>query len=229
MKPETKFYQYRLDNLLKRHTAKSSELIVATIADKFNPVKELYYFSMSNYCKYPSSKKEEIQSHLKWRGAGVVTNTEKNEQNIDLMTHGRSYDDRHPYLSSSNALIKCGIFAAQTTFTMSSNGDTWRADNKARRRENCCSTGLVEGNATEVMLGYGPREDAASVNCGVGNHDLASSCKNEEIEAYHSLEDNSVAAVIPGEEVQDPSEKQAENNVYLAEFEMEKETMSEAT
>lgn len=87
---------------------------------------------MSNYYKYPSNKKEEIQGHLKWRGGGVATSTEKNEQfpvaceNIDLMTHGRFYDDRHPYLSSSNALMKCGIFAAQTTFTMSSNGDAWR-------------------------------------------------------------------------------------------------------
>ncbi|NWR57680.1 M3K19 kinase, partial [Bucorvus abyssinicus] len=235
MKPVTKFYQYQLDNLLKRHTVKSSDLIVAAISDKFNPVKDLYYLSASNYYEYPSNKKEATQINLKWRGAGVATNTEKNDQfsvaskNIDLTTQGSFYDDRHPYLSSSNALIKCEIFAAQRTFTMSSNRDAWRADNKERRAENCCRTGLVEGNATEVMLDYRPQEDAASANFGLGNHDLDSSCKNEEIEAYHTLEDNSVAGVIPRVEVQDPSEKQTENNVYLSKFEMEKETMSAAT
>lgn len=125
IKPVTKLYQYQLDNLLKRHTEKSSDLIVATISDRFIAVKNLYYFSMSNYCKYPSSKKEEIQSNLKCREADVATDTEMNDQmkyqfsvackNVDLTTQASFYDDSHPYLSSSNALINCGIFTAQTT------------------------------------------------------------------------------------------------------------------
>ncbi|NXF29541.1 M3K19 kinase, partial [Nyctibius bracteatus] len=212
IKPVTKFYQYQLDNLLKRHTEKSSDLIVATISDKFTPVKDLYCFSMSNYFKYPSKKKEEIQSNLKWREADVA---EKNDQmkyqfsvackNVDLMTQVSFHDDSHPNLSSSNALINCG------------------------RAENCCRTDLEEENATEMILDYRPHEGAESVNLVLGHHDLDSSCKNEVTEAYHALEDNSVAAVIPRGEVQDPSGKQTENDVCLSEFEMEKEAMSEAT
>ncbi|KAM6131856.1 mitogen-activated protein kinase kinase kinase 19 [Phoenicopterus ruber ruber] len=238
IKPVTKFYQYQLDNLFKRHTEKSSDLIVATISDKFTPVKDLYFFSISNYCKYPSNKKEEIQSNLKWREADVATNAEKNDQmkyqfsvackNIDLMTQASFYDASHPYLSSSNALINCGIFTAQTTFTMSSNRDASRAGNK-ERTDNCCRTGLEEGNATEMTLDYRPHEDAENVNFVLDNCDLESSCKNEVIEASHALEDNSVAAVIPRVEVQDPSGKQTENTVCLSEFVMEKEAMSEAT
>ncbi|XP_072731147.1 mitogen-activated protein kinase kinase kinase 19 isoform X1 [Ciconia boyciana] len=237
IKPVTKFYQYQLDNLLKRHAEKSSDLIVATISDKFTPVKDLYYFSMSNCYKYPSNKKEEIQSNLKWREADVAT--EKNDQmkyqfsvacrNIDLMTQGSFYDARHPYLSSSNALINCGIFTAQTTFTVSSNRDALRAGNKEERAENSCRTRLEEGNATEMILDYRAHEDAESVNFVLDNHDLDSSCKNEVIEAYHALEDNSVAALIPRAEVQDLSGKQTENDVCLSESEMEKEAMSEAT
>ncbi|NXJ02352.1 M3K19 kinase, partial [Psophia crepitans] len=239
IKPVTKFYQYQLDNLLKRRAEKSSDLIVATLSDKFSPVKDLYYFSMSNYYKYPSNKKEDIQSNLKWREADVAINTEKNDwmkyqfslgcQSIDLMTQASFCDDSHLYWSSSNALMNCGIFTAQTTFTVSSNRDASRAGNKEKRAGNSCRTGLEEGNATEMILGYRPHEDAESANFVRDNHDLASSCKNEEIEAYHALEDNSVAAVIPRVEVQDPSGKQTENNVRLFEFEMEKAAMSEAT
>ncbi|XP_075567544.1 mitogen-activated protein kinase kinase kinase 19 [Pelecanus crispus] len=238
IKPVTKFYQYQLDNLLKRHTEKSSDLIVATIS-KFTPVKDLYYFSTSNYCKYPSNKKEEIQSNLKLREADVATNTGKNDQmkyqfsvpckNIDLMTRASFYDNSHPYWSSSNALINCGIFTAQTTFTVSSNREALRAVHKEKRVENSHRTGLEEGNATEMILDYRTHEDAECANFVLDNHDLDSSCKNEVIEAYHALEDNSVAAVIPRVEVQDPSGKQAENNVCLFEYEMEKEAMSEAT
>ncbi|NXH77343.1 M3K19 kinase, partial [Hydrobates tethys] len=239
IKPITKFYQYQLNNLLKRHAEKSSDMIVATISDKFTPMKDLYYFSMSNYYKFPSNNKEEIQSNLKWREADVATNTEKNDQmkyqfsvackNVDLATQASFYDDSHPYLSSSNALINCGIFTAQTTFTVSSNRDALRAGNKEERVESSCRTGLEEGNATEIILDYRAHEDAESANCVLDNHDLDSSCKNEVIEAYHALEDNSVAAVIPGVEVQDPSGEQTENNVCLFESEMEKEAMSEAT
>ncbi|XP_009583046.1 PREDICTED: mitogen-activated protein kinase kinase kinase 19 [Fulmarus glacialis] len=239
IKPVTKFYQYQLDNLLKRHTEKSSDVIVATISDKFTPVKDLYYFSMSNYCKYPSNKKEEIQSNLKWREADVATNTEKNDQmkyqfsvackNVDLTTQASFYDDSHPYLSSSNALVNCGIFTAQTTFTVSSNREALRAGNKEKRVENSCRTGLEEGNATEIILDYRAHEDAESANCVLDNHDLDSSCKNEVIEAYHALEDNSVAAVTPRVEVQDPSGEQTENVICLFESEMEKEATSEAT
>ncbi|NXG86869.1 M3K19 kinase, partial [Stercorarius parasiticus] len=239
VKPVTEFYQYQLDKLLKRHTEKSSELIVATVSDKLTPVKDLYYFSMSNCYKYPSNKKEEIQSNLKWREADVATNTEKNDRmkyqfsvackNIDFMTQASFYDGSHPYLSSSNALINCGIFAAQTTLKMSSNRDALRAGDEERRAKNCCRTGLEEGNATEMILDYRPHEDAESANFVLDIHDLDSSCKTEMREAYHALGDYSLAAVIPRVEVQDPSRKQTENNVCLSGFQMEKEAMSEAT
>ncbi|XP_074684329.1 mitogen-activated protein kinase kinase kinase 19 [Strix aluco] len=236
IKTVTTFYQYQLDNLLKRHTEKSSDLMVATLPDKFTPMKDLYYFSKNNYYKYPSNKKEEVQSNLKWREA---TNTEKNDQmkyqlsvackNVDLMIQASFYDDSCPYLSSSNALINRGIFTAQTTITMSSNRDASRAGNKERRAETCCRTGLEEGNATEMILDYRPHEDAESANFVLDNHDLDSSCKNEVIEAYCALEDNSVAAVFARVEEQDPSGKQTEKSVYLSVFETEKEAMSEAT
>ncbi|NXY68557.1 M3K19 kinase, partial [Glareola pratincola] len=239
IKPVTQFFQYQLDKLLKKDTEKSSDLIVATVSDKLTPVKDLYYFSMSDYYKYPSSKKEEIESNLKWREADVTTSTEKNDQmeyqfsvackNIDLMTQASFDDDSHPYLSSGNALINCGIFIAQTTLTMSRDRDALRAGDEERREKNCCRTGLEKGNATEMILDYRPDEDAESMNSVLDNHDLESSCKNEVTEACHALEDNSVAAVIPRVEVQDPSGKQTENNVCLSEFEMEKEAMSEAT
>ncbi|KAM9012024.1 mitogen-activated protein kinase kinase kinase 19 isoform 2-T2 [Ara ararauna] len=238
IKTVTKFYHYQLDNLLKRLTEKSSDLIVATISDEFTPVKDLYYFSMSNYYKYPSNEKEEIQRNLKWREADVATRTEKNDQmkyqllvackNIDLMTQD-SFCDSHPYLSSSNALINCGIFTAQTTFAMSSNRDASGARNEKRRREGRCTSGPEEENATEVIVDYRLREDAESANFVLGNHDLDSSCKNEVIEAYHALGDNSVVAGITRVEVQVPSGKQTENNVCLSEFEMEKEALSETT
>ncbi|KAM9630931.1 LOW QUALITY PROTEIN: mitogen-activated protein kinase kinase kinase 19, partial [Morphnus guianensis] len=186
VKPVTKFYQYQLDNLLKKHTEKSSDLIVATISGRFTPVKDLYYFSMSNYCKYPSNKKEEIQSNLKCREADVATNTEVNDQikNVDLITQASFYDDSHPYLSSSNALINCEIFTAQTTLTMSSNRDALRAANKERRADNCCRTGLEGGNATEMILDYRPHEDAESANFVPDNHYLDSSCKNEFVSEF---------------------------------------------
>ncbi|NXL56142.1 M3K19 kinase, partial [Chordeiles acutipennis] len=236
IKPVTKFYQYQLDSVLKRHTEKSSDLIVATISDEFSPVKDLYYCMSS--CKYPSNKKEEIQSNFQWKEADVATSTEKNDQmkyqfsvackNVDLMTQASFYGS-HPYLTSSNALINCGIITAQTIFTMSSNSDASRAGNQERRAENCCRTGLEEGNTTEITLDCRPYKDAESENFVLDSHDLDCSCKNEVIEAYHALEDNSRAAVIPRVEVQDPSGKQTENNVCLSEFEMEKEAMSEAT
>ncbi|NXV72547.1 M3K19 kinase, partial [Atlantisia rogersi] len=239
IKPVTKFYQYQLDNLLKRHAGKSSDLIVATISDQLTPVKDLYYFSMSNYYKYPSNKKEDIQSNFKWRKADVVTNTEDNDQlkykflvackSIDLMTQASFCDESHPYLSSSNTLINCGIFTAQTTFTVSSNSDASRAGNKEKRTGNSCRTGLEGEDATETTLGYKPHEDAESVNFVLDNHDLDFACKNEVLEAYCVLEDNSVAAVIPTVEVQGPSAKQMENHVCLYKSEMEKEATSEAT
>ncbi|NXK29076.1 M3K19 kinase, partial [Arenaria interpres] len=237
IKPVTKFYQYQLDKPLQSHTERSSDLIVATISGKFTPAKDLYYFSMSNYPKCPSHEKEEIQSNLKWREAEEATDT--NDQmkyqfsvackNIALMTHASFCDDSHPSLSSGNALINCGIFPAQKTFTMSSDGDASRAGDEEGRAENCCTTGLEKGSATEVILDYRPHEDAESTDFVLDNSDLESSCKNEVIETYHALKDNSVAVVILGVEVQDPSGKQREHNVCLSEFEMEKEAMSEAT
>ncbi|NXY44064.1 M3K19 kinase, partial [Ceuthmochares aereus] len=239
IKPVTKCYQYGLENVLKRHIEKSSDMIEATISAKFTPVKDLYCFSMSDYFKYPSNKKEEIQSNLKWREADVATNTEMNDQmnyqfsvaceNIDFMTQAIFYDDSHPYWSSSNALKNYGIFTAQTTSTVPSNRNARRVGDKEERAKNSCKTGLEEGNATETILDYRPHEDAGSVNFVLDNHGLDSSYKNEVIEAYHALEDNSVVAVTSSVEVQYPSEKQTENNVCLSEQEMKKEAMSEAT
>ncbi|NWV33864.1 M3K19 kinase, partial [Grantiella picta] len=238
IKPVTKFYQYQLDNLLKRHGEKSPELIMATISDKSTPVKDLCYFSMSNCDKYPIHKKEEIQSHLKWREADVSVHTENEQvkfqcsvvcENIDVTTKARFCDQSYPHLSSSNALVNCGIFTAQTTFTVSSNSNASRAGNKENRAENCCSTALEKGNATEMILDYRSREEAESANFVLYNHDLDSSCKNEVIEAYQALQDSSVVAVIPRGYVQDPSGKQSENHVCLSESETEKETMSETT
>ncbi|XP_069717917.1 mitogen-activated protein kinase kinase kinase 19 [Phaenicophaeus curvirostris] len=239
IKPVTNCYQYRLENVLKSHAEKSSDLIVATISAEFTPVKDLYCFSMRDYCKHPSSEKEEIQSNLKWREADVATNTEKSDQmnyqfsvaceNIDFMTQAVFYDDSHPYWSSSNGLKNYGIFTAQSTSTVPSNSKALRVGDKEERAKNSCKTGLEEGNATETILDYRPHEDAGSVNFVLDNHDLDSSCKNEVIEAYHALEDNSVVAVSPRVEVQDPSGKQTENNICLSEYEMVKEAMSEAT
>ncbi|XP_008940642.1 PREDICTED: mitogen-activated protein kinase kinase kinase 19, partial [Merops nubicus] len=232
LKTVTEFYQ--LDSLLKRHTEMSSNLILATISDKFTPVTDLYYFCMSNYYKDPRNKKEGIQSNLKWREADAVTDTDRNDQmkyqfsvackNADLMTQASYYDNSHPCLSSNNPLINCGIFTAQT-FTMSSNRDALR-DGKKERRAESCRTGLEEGKPIEMMLDYRPHEDAESVNFELDSDDLNSSCKTEVTEA---LGDNSVAAVIPRKELQDPSGKQTENNICPSEFEMEKEAMSEAT
>ncbi|NXB96010.1 M3K19 kinase, partial [Vidua chalybeata] len=239
IKPVTKFYQYQLDNLLNRHSEKSSELIMATISGKFTPVKDLYYFSINNCDKCPNNQKEEIQSHLKWREADVAIPTEKKNQvkfqcsvvceNIDLLTQARFWDQSHPLLSSSNALVSCGMFTAQTAFTVSSSSKASRAGNKQNGAENCCSTDQEEENATDLMLDYKPQEDAESANLVLYNQDLASSCKNEVIEAYQALEDNSVVAVIPRVEVQDPSGKQSGNQVCLSESEIEREAMSEAT
>ncbi|NXN17790.1 M3K19 kinase, partial [Indicator maculatus] len=234
--PVTKFSQYRLGKLLKRHAEKSSHLIVTTISDKFTPVKDLYYFNMSNYFKYPSNKKEESQSNLKWREADTATNTEGNDQvkyqfsvackNVDLMAQAGFCDYNHAYLSSSNPLINCGIFTVQATFTMSSNRDASGACNKERRAENCCRTALEGGNAGEMILDYSPREDAESESFLLDNHDLDSSCKIEVIEA---LGDNSIDAETPRVEVKDHTGNQTENSISLSEFEREKETMSEVT
>ncbi|NWX15352.1 M3K19 kinase, partial [Aegotheles bennettii] len=238
IKAVAKFYQYQLANPLRRHTDKSSDLIVAAISDKLAPVRDLYYFSMSNHYKHSSNKKEEIKSNLKWREAAVATSTEKDDQvkyqfsvackNIDLTTQASFHDDSHPYWGSSSALINCGMFTAQTTFTMSINRDASRAGSK-ERVENCCRTGIEEGKATEMIKSYRPCGGAETMNFVLDNQDLDSSCKTEVTESYHALEDNSVAAVIPRAEVQDPSGKQIENNVCLSDFQMKTEAMSEAT
>ncbi|NXC00227.1 M3K19 kinase, partial [Orthonyx spaldingii] len=233
VKPVTKFYQYQLHHLLKRHGEKSSELIMATISDKFTPVKDLYYLSMSNCDKYPNHKKGEIQSHLKWREAALAIHTGKDQvkfqcsvvcENISLLPQARFWDESHSFLSSSNALVNCGVL----TITVPSNSDASRAGNEQNRAENCCSTDLEEENAAERILGYRPHKEAESANLVLYNHGLDSSCKNGVIEAHQALEDNSVVAIISRVEAQDPSGKQSENQVCLSEFEMEKEAMAEA-
>ncbi|NXP83388.1 M3K19 kinase, partial [Ramphastos sulfuratus] len=235
-----KLSQYWLGKLLKRHAGKLSCLIMATISDKFTPAKDLYYFSMSNYYKYPSKKKERSQRNLKWREADAATNTEENDQmkyqfsvackNVDLMTQAGFYDGSHPYMSSTNPLINCRILIAQTTFTMSSNSNASGAGNEERRAEDCCRTNaLGEENVREMILSYRPCEDAESENFVLINHDLNSSCKSEVIEAQHALENNSVAAVIPRVQVKDPTGKETEKKNCLSEFEREKEAMSEVT
>ncbi|NXM64945.1 M3K19 kinase, partial [Illadopsis cleaveri] len=238
IKPITKFYQYQLDNLLNRHSEKSLELIMATISDQFTPVKDLYFFSINNCDKYPNNKKEEIQRHLKWREADAATRTEKKNQvkfqcsvvceNMDL-TQARFWDECHPHLSSGNALVNCGMFTAQTTFTESRNSNASRVGNKQNRAEDCCSIGLEEEDAAEMIVDYKPQEDAESANFVLCNQDLDSSCRKEVIEAYQALEDNSVVAAVPRVEVQDPSGKQSENPVCLSEPETDKVAMSEAT
>ncbi|XP_017934376.3 mitogen-activated protein kinase kinase kinase 19 [Manacus vitellinus] len=237
IKSVTKLYYNQLDNLFKRHSEKSSDLIVATISDKVTPAEDLYCFSMRNCSKYPSKKKEGVQSHLGWREAAVGAHADRNEQvefqcsvvceNTDPVSQAGLCDDGHPHLSSSDVLVSCG--RAQTTFTMSSSSDASRAGNEQRATENCCSTGPEEGDAAEMVLDCAPCEGAESANSVLGSHDVDPSCENEVAEAYHALEDNSVVAVIPTVEVQDPSGKQTENCVCLSESEMEKEEMSEAT
>ncbi|XP_030808135.1 mitogen-activated protein kinase kinase kinase 19 [Camarhynchus parvulus] len=236
IKPVPKFYQYQLDNLLNRHSEKSSELIMAPISDK-----DLYYFSINNCDEYLNNKKEEIQSHFKWREADVGIYTEKKNQvrfqcsvvceNINLLSQARFWDQSRPLLSSGSALVNCSMFTAQTAFTVSSNSNASRAGKKQNRAENCCGTGLEGENATEMMLDYKQKMlgDAESASFVLYNQDLDSSCKNEVIEAYQAVEDNSVVTVIPRVEVQDPSGKQSENQVCLSESEIEKEAMLEAT
>ncbi|NXK87842.1 M3K19 kinase, partial [Formicarius rufipectus] len=235
----TKFYHHQLDSLLKRHSEKTSGLIVATVSDLFTPARDLYYFSMRNCYKHLNDTQEGIQSHLKWREADGGAHTERNGQgkiqcsvvceNMDLMSQARLCEDSHPYLSSSDALVNSGVFTAQTTVAVASSSNAPRAGSKRRGAENCCVAGLGEGNAAEMALDCTPREGAGSANFLPDNHDLHPSCKNEVLEAYHALEDNSVVAVIPREGVQDPPGKQTENHVCPSEFEMEKEATPEAT
>ncbi|XP_067993923.1 mitogen-activated protein kinase kinase kinase 19 [Melanerpes formicivorus] len=237
--PVTKFSQYQLGKLLKRHAEKLSHLIVATISGKFTPVKDLYYFSTSNYFKYPSNKKEESQNNLKWREADAATNTEEKDhvkyhfpvacKNIDLMAQAGFCDYSHAYLSSGNPLINCGIFTAQAAFTTSNNSNASGACNKERRAENCCRNALEGGNAREMILDYSLCEDAKSENFILDNRDLGSSCKIEVMEAHRALGDNSIAAVIPRVEVKDHAGKQTENSICLSDFEREKEALSEVT
>ncbi|NXS25793.1 M3K19 kinase, partial [Pomatostomus ruficeps] len=237
VKPVTKLYHYQLDNLLKRRGEKSSELITATISGKLTPVKDLQYFSMRNCDKYPNNKQEEIQSRLKWREADVGIHTGREDQvkfqcsvvcqNIDL-AQASCWDGSQSFSSSSNALVNCGVFTAQTV-TVSSNSDASRAGNTQNTAESCSHTALGEANAAEMILDYEPHKEAERANFVLYNHGLDSLCKNEVTEAYQALEDNSVGAVIPRVEVQDPSRKQSENQVCLSESETEKEAMAEAT
>ncbi|XP_071418438.1 mitogen-activated protein kinase kinase kinase 19 [Pithys albifrons albifrons] len=239
IKPGTKFYHHQLDSLLKRHSEKSSDLMVATISDQFTPARDLYYFSMRNCYRHPNNTKEGIQSCLKWREADAGAHTERNDQlkfqssvvceNMDLMGQVRPCGDSHPLLSSGDALVKGGVFTAQTALTVSSSSNASRAGGRQTGAESCCSTGLQEGSAAEMVLDCTPHEGAESANFVLDSHDLDPSCKNEMIEAYHALEDNSVVAVILRVEVQDASGKQMENHVCPSECEMVKEAMSEAT
>ncbi|NXL88671.1 M3K19 kinase, partial [Alectura lathami] len=233
IKPATKFYPYQLDGLLKRHAEKSSGLIVATVSGKFTPTEDLCYFRKNKYCKHPNDEKEEIQTSLKRGEADVATSIEKNDQlksqisvaceNVDIMTQDSFCDDSHSYLSSSNAVINCGIFT--TLCPVSKNTGILRAGEKEKRVENSCR---IEG-ITGMILDCRPHEDAGSVNFMLGDRDIDPLCKNEVREACHVSDDNPAAAVIPRVEVQDCSGKQTENNVCLLEFEMEKEAMSEVT
>ncbi|NXM00787.1 M3K19 kinase, partial [Tyrannus savana] len=236
IKSVTKLYHHQLDSLFKRHSEKSSDLIVAAISGKFTPAEDLCCFSMRNCSKHPNTKKEGIQSHLKWREADVGAHSDRSEQvelqcsvvceNVDPVGLARLCGDTHPHLSSSDALVSCG--RAHTAFTTSSSSGASRAGNQQRGAESCCSPGPEEGNPAEVALDCAPREGAASANSGLGNGDVDPSCENEVTGACHALEDNSVAAVIPTVEVQDPSGKQTENHICLSESEMEKEATSEA-
>ncbi|XP_062435044.1 mitogen-activated protein kinase kinase kinase 19 [Rhea pennata] len=234
IKPTAKFCQYQLDNLL--HTQKSSDLTVVSISDKFTPKKDLYSFSMDNCCKYPQDKKEENENNLKWKEADVATNTEKNDlmkyqlsvtcKNVDIMTQDRFGDDSHPYLTSGDIQINCGIFTA--ICPVSNNADILRDGSNEKPMENSLRTS-VKGNATEMILDSRPDEDPESMDLVLDNHDLDFSCTHEMMEACHVLEDHSVTETFPRVEVQDPSGKQMENSICLLEFEIEKEPISEVT
>ncbi|XP_035187752.1 mitogen-activated protein kinase kinase kinase 19 isoform X2 [Oxyura jamaicensis] len=234
IKPVNRFYQYQVDNLLKRDAEKSSGLIVATVSDKFTPTQDLCCFSKDKY-KYSSDRKEEIENNLKWREADVATNIEKNDQmkyqfsvackDVDIVTQVSYGDASSSYFSTSNTVINCGIFTVLCP--VSNNTDTLRAGEKEKRVQNSCTTSIEGGDVPEMTVGYIPCEDAESVNFMLGNHDLDSSCTNEVFEAYCALEGNSVAAVI--HRVQDCSGKQTENNVCLLEFKKKKEAMQEMT
>uniref|UniRef100_A0A8C3BEG6 Mitogen-activated protein kinase kinase kinase 19 n=1 Tax=Cairina moschata TaxID=8855 RepID=A0A8C3BEG6_CAIMO len=233
IKPANKFYQYQLDNLLKRDAekSKSSGLIVATISDKFTPTQDLCCFSKDKYM-YSCNRKEEIENNLKWREADVATNIEKNDQmkhqfsvackDVDIMTQVSYWDDSSSYFSSSSGVINCGIFTALCPVS----NNMLRAGEKEKRVENSCTT-AIGGDIPEMTVGFIPCEDAEGMNFMLGNRDLVSSCTNEVIEAYHALEGNSVAAVIP--RVQDCSGKQTGNNVCLLEYEKKKEATQETT
>ncbi|OXB67711.1 hypothetical protein ASZ78_002793 [Callipepla squamata] len=235
IKSAANFYQYQLDNIVKKDAEKSSGVIVATISDMFTPSESLYCFSKNKYCKYPSDKQEEILSSLKWTEAEVAVNSEKMDQkksqfsvaceNVD-MTQGSSCDDNLFNLHSSNNLINCGVITA--LYPVSNNTDLLRADKKEDRVENSYRSSLEEG-ITEKMLDCRPYEDAESVLLVLGDGKSESLCENEVMDSCHVLEGNSVAAVIPGVEVQDRSGKQTEGNVCLLNFELEKEAMSELT
>ncbi|NXF81771.1 M3K19 kinase, partial [Sclerurus mexicanus] len=237
IKPVTKFYHHQSDSLLKRHSEKSSDLIVATVSDQFTPARGLYYFSMRNW-KHLNNMEAGIQSRLKWREADVGAHTERSDQvkgqrpvvceNMDLMSQARLCDDSRPCLSSGDALVNRGIFTAQATLTMASSSSASRAGRKQRAAEDCWSTGLEEGNAAEMELGCTPHEGAESASFVLDNHDLDPSCKNEVIEAYRALEDNSAAEVIP-RSTRDTSGKPTENHVCPSKSDMGIEAMSEAT
>ncbi|NXJ15342.1 M3K19 kinase, partial [Odontophorus gujanensis] len=236
IKSATKFYQYQFDNILKRDAEKSSGVIVATVSDMFTPSEGLYCFSKNKYCKYPSDKKEEIQSNSKWAEAEVAVNSEKMDQkssqfsvacgNVDIMTQGSFCDDNLFNLRSSNDVINCGVITA--LYPVSNNTDLLRADKKEERVKNSYRTSIEE-SITGMILDCRPYEDAESVLLVLGDGNLDSLCENEVIDSCHVLEGNSVAAVIPGVEVQDRSGKQREDNVCLLSFELEKEGMSELT
>ncbi|OXB74652.1 UNVERIFIED_CONTAM: hypothetical protein H355_016365, partial [Colinus virginianus] len=236
IKSAAKFYQYQLDNIVKRDAEKSSGVIVATVSDTFTPSEGLYCFSKNKYCKYPSDKQEEIQSSLKWTEAEVAVNSAKMDQkksqfsvaceNVDIMTQGSFCDDNLFNLHSSNNLINCGVITA--LYPVSNRTDLLRADKKEERVENSYRISLEEG-MTEKMLDCRSYEDAESVLLVLGDGNSDSLCENEVMDSCHVLEGNSVAAVIPGVEVQDRSGKQTEGNVCLLNFELEKEAMSELT
>ncbi|XP_031446336.1 LOW QUALITY PROTEIN: mitogen-activated protein kinase kinase kinase 19, partial [Phasianus colchicus] len=236
IKSAAKFYQYHLGNIVIRQAEKSSGVIVATVSEKFTPTEGLYCFSKNKYYEYPNNKKEEIENNLEWTEAEVAANTEKRDwkksqfsvacENVDIMTKDSFCDACLFYLSSNNVVKNCGLFTALCP--VSKNTDILRAGEKEEREENSYRTGIEE-DITDIILHCRPCEDAESVPFMLGDCNLDSSRKNEVSESCHVLEDNSVAAVIPGEELHDCSGKQTENNICLLKFEMENKAMSEVT
>ncbi|NXY84302.1 M3K19 kinase, partial [Alcedo cyanopectus] len=154
MKTVTKFYQCQLDNLLKKQTEKSSDLIMATVSDKLTPVKDLYYLSMSHHYKDPSNKKEEIQADLKWREADAATRTEKNDQIVNFVL------DNHGLDSSSQNEVTEVHHALEDNYVVAVTPRVEVQDPSEKQTENTC---LPEFEMEKVAMSEATSKDQSEL------------------------------------------------------------------